>query len=68
MEGVHTHDIAEGLSQQNICIRAGHHCTQPLMDHFGIPGTARISLSFYNTKEEIDKCTELLKEVYNYFH
>jgi len=68
MEGVHPHDIAEGLSQKNICIRAGHHCTQVLMDELKIPGTARISLGLYNTKEEIDQCMKALEEVYDYFH
>jgi cysteine desulfurase/selenocysteine lyase len=68
MEGVHPHDIAEGLSQKNICIRAGHHCTQVLMDELKIPGTARISLGLYNTKEEIDECMKVLEEVYEYFN
>ena len=68
MKGVHPHDVAEGLSQKMICIRGGHHCCQPLMDQFGIPGTARISLAFYNTHQEIDKCVEALEEIYKYFH
>jgi len=68
MDDVHPHDIAEGLSKQNICIRAGHHCAQPYMDSLGIPGTARISLAFYNTIEEIDRCVEVLREIYNYFN
>jgi len=68
MKNVHPHDIAEGLSKQNICIRAGHHCAQPYMDSLGIPGTARISLAFYNTTEEIDRCCEVLKEIYEYFN
>ena len=67
MEGVHPHDIAEGLSQKNICIRAGHHCGQVLMDAWGLPATARISLAFYNTKEDIDKAVAALKEVRQYF-
>ena len=68
MNSVHPHDIAEGLSQKNICIRAGHHCAQPYMDSLGITGTARISLSFYNTTEEIDKCFEVMEEIYRYFN
>jgi cysteine desulfurase/selenocysteine lyase len=67
MKNVHPHDIAEGLSQKNICIRAGHHCAQPYMDSLGIPGTARASLAFYNTIDEIDRCCEVLEEIYNYF-
>ena len=68
MEGVHPHDIAEGLSQRQICVRAGHHCTQPLMDYWGIPATARASFAFYNKKEEVDGLMEGLEEVYNYFN
>ncbi|MFH0820148.1 MAG: cysteine desulfurase [Candidatus Peregrinibacteria bacterium] len=67
MKGVHPHDVAEGLSQKQICIRGGHHCCQPLMDEFKIPGTARISLAFYNTTKEIDRCAEVLREVFAYF-
>lgn len=68
MDGVHPHDIAEGLSQKNICIRAGQHCTQPLHDACRLPATARASLAFYNTKEEIDIMMEVLEEIYKYFH
>lgn len=67
MEGVHPHDIAEGFSQKNICIRAGHHCGQVLMDHWKLSATARISLALYNTKEDIDKAVEALQEVHQYF-
>lgn len=68
MEGIHPHDISEGLSQQNICIRAGHHCGQVLMDSWGLPATARISLAFYNTKDDIDQTVKALEEVYQYFN
>ncbi len=68
INGIHPHDIAEGFSQKNICIRAGQHCAQPLMDYFEIPATARISLAIYNTKEEIDTAVTTLKEVYKYFN
>ncbi|MFH1012586.1 MAG: aminotransferase class V-fold PLP-dependent enzyme, partial [Candidatus Peregrinibacteria bacterium] len=67
MKNVHPHDIAEGLSQKNICIRAGHHCNQILMARLLVPGTARISLAFYNTKEEVDRCIEALVEINEYF-
>lgn len=67
MEGVHPHDIAEGLSQKHICIRAGHHCGQVLMDYLKLPATARISLAFYNTKEEIDQTVKALDEIHQYF-
>lgn len=55
MQGVHPQDIGMVLDSEGIAIRTGHHCTQPLMDRLNIPGTARASFAFYNTKEEIDK-------------
>jgi cysteine desulfurase/selenocysteine lyase len=54
VDGVHPFDIGVILDKLGIAIRTGHHCTQPLMDFFEIPGTARASFSFYNTKEEVD--------------
>ena len=54
MDQAHPHDIGTILDSQGIAIRTGHHCTQPLMGRFGIPATARASMSFYNTKDEID--------------
>ncbi len=51
---VHPHDLGAALDQQGIAVRTGHHCTQPLMSRFGIPGTARAAFSFYNTREEVD--------------
>ncbi len=68
IDGVHPHDIAEGLSNEKIAIRAGHHCCQVLMDELGLPATARISLSFYNTESDVDRAVEALKEVYAYFN
>ena len=54
LEGVHPHDVGTILDREGIAIRTGHHCAMPVMDRFGIPATARASLAFYNTKEEID--------------
>jgi len=54
IEGVHPYDLGELLDKQGIAIRTGHHCTEPVMDFFGIPGTCRASFSFYNTIAEID--------------
>jgi cysteine desulfurase/selenocysteine lyase len=54
IEEIHPLDIGTILDKQGIAVRTGHHCTQPLMELFGIPGTIRASLVFYNTKEEID--------------
>jgi cysteine desulfurase/selenocysteine lyase len=54
VEGTHPSDIGMLLDQQGIAVRTGHHCTQPLIDFYKIPGTVRASMAFYNTKEEID--------------
>lgn len=51
---IHPFDLGELLDKQGIAVRTGHHCCQPIMDHFHIPGTVRASFSFYNTREEID--------------
>jgi cysteine desulfurase / selenocysteine lyase len=55
IEGLHPFDIGTLLDQLGIAVRTGHHCTQPLMNFFEIPGTIRASFAFYNTKEEVDK-------------
>jgi cysteine desulfurase/selenocysteine lyase len=54
LEGVHAHDVGTILDREGIAIRTGHHCAMPVMDRFGVPATARASLAFYNTREEID--------------
>jgi cysteine desulfurase/selenocysteine lyase len=54
VEDIHPHDIGTILDQEGIAVRAGHHCAQPVMKRFDVPATARASLAFYNTKEEID--------------
>ena len=63
LEGVHPHDIAEILNADNICIRAGHHCAQPLLQFIGVNSAARASIMFYNTEEEIDKLADSLKTI-----
>jgi cysteine desulfurase/selenocysteine lyase len=55
IDNLHPFDVGEILDKQSIAVRTGHHCTQPVMDFFNIPGTVRASLAFYNTAEEIDK-------------
>ena len=54
MEGIHPHDIGTILDHEGVAIRTGHHCAMPVMDFFKVPATARASLAFYNTREEID--------------
>lgn len=63
LHGVHPHDIATILGEQQICIRAGHHCTQPLMDVLKLPATARASFSIYNTEEDVARLVSGIKQV-----
>ena len=62
IEGLHPYDIGMIVDKMGVAIRTGHHCTQPIMDRFNIPGTARISLSVYNTKAEVDACINAIKK------
>ncbi|EFA69698.1 SufS family cysteine desulfurase [Cylindrospermopsis raciborskii] len=66
-KGVHANDLATLLDQEGIAIRSGHHCTQPLHRYLDLAGTARVSLSFYNTREEIDVFVNALRETLNFF-
>lgn len=68
IENVHPHDIAEILNRDNVCIRAGTHCAMPLHRELKIPATARISLYYYNTKQEIDQLIISLKKVNKIFN
>ncbi len=63
LEGVHPHDIGTIVDQEGVAIRTGHHCTQPVMDFFGVPATARASLAFYNTREDVDALVAALHSV-----
>ena len=63
MDNIHPHDIGTILDSEGIAIRTGHHCTQPVMQRFGIPATARASFAFYNKKEEIDRLIEAINKV-----
>ncbi len=63
VEGIHPYDLGTLLDKMGIAVRTGHHCAQPVMDKYGIPGTVRASFAFYNTKEEIDVLYEALKKV-----
>ena len=67
LDGVHPHDVGTILDQEGIAIRTGHHCTQPLMDRFGVPATARAALAFYNTREEIDALVRGIDKVKEVF-
>jgi cysteine desulfurase/selenocysteine lyase len=63
IDGVHPHDISSVLNEDRVCVRAGHHCAQPLMQYLGVGSTARASLYFYNTEEEVHRFLEVLKGV-----
>ncbi|MBI1837680.1 MAG: cysteine desulfurase [Flavobacteriia bacterium] len=65
VDGLHPFDIGTLLDKQGIAVRTGHHCTQPLMDFYKIPGTVRASFAFYNTKEEIDFFIEAVEKSIN---
>ena len=62
IEGIHPYDIGTIIDKLGIAVRTGHHCAQPIMNFFNIPGTIRASFAFYNTKEEIDAMVEAVKK------
>ncbi|MHB8406274.1 MAG: SufS family cysteine desulfurase [Gammaproteobacteria bacterium] len=68
MEGIHPHDIGTIVDQEGVAIRTGHHCAMPVMEHFRIPATARASLAFYNTRDDIDALVRALEKVREVFH
>ncbi len=67
IKGVHPHDVASILDSENVCIRSGNHCAQPLMRFLGIDSTCRASFYFYNTKEDVDMLVNGLKKTYKMF-
>lgn len=67
LDGIHPTDAGTILDQQGIAVRTGHHCAQPIMQHYGIPGTLRASISFYNNEEDIDRLVEGIELVKEFF-
>lgn len=65
IEGIHPYDIGAILDKLGVAVRTGHHCAQPIMDYYQIPGTVRASFAFYNTKEEVDRFIEALQKAIN---
>ena len=63
VDGVHPHDIAAILDRDQVCIRAGHHCAQPLLAHLGVRSSARASLAFYNTEEDVARLLDSVKDL-----
>lgn len=67
VDGVHAHDVGTVLDLEGVCVRAGHHCAQPLMTRFGVPATVRASFAFYNTVEEADALGRALRKAVEVF-
>jgi cysteine desulfurase/selenocysteine lyase len=67
VDGVHAHDVGTVLDLEGIAVRTGHHCAQPVMDHFGVAATTRASLAFYNTREDLDALARGLRRVLEVF-
>ena len=67
IEGVHSHDLAQFLNEENIAIRVGHHCAQPLLDNLGETSTARISFYLYNYESDVEKFCKALTKIQTYF-
>jgi cysteine desulfurase/selenocysteine lyase len=67
LEGVHPHDVGTIVDQEGVAVRTGHHCTQPVMDFFGIPATTRASFAFYNTRADVDALVAAVRKVRGIF-
>lgn len=67
IKGIHPHDVASILDSENVCVRSGNHCAQPLMRFLGIDSTCRASFYFYNSKEDVDRLVGALNKAYNMF-
>ena len=67
LDGIHPHDIGTILDYEGVAVRTGHHCAQPVMDHYGVPATARASLACFNTREDIDVLARGIRKVQEMF-
>ena len=67
MKGVHPHDVGTILDAEGVAVRTGHHCAQPVMEHFHLPATARASLGMYNNRADIDALVRALARVREFF-
>jgi len=68
LAGIHPHDLATFLDEQQIAVRAGHHCAQPLMARLGVPATVRASFGVYNNADDVAKLVEAVRAARRYFH
>lgn len=67
VEGMHSHDVAQYLDTEGVCVRSGHHCAHPIMRRLEIPATARASLYFYNTRDDVDRLADALYKAKEFF-
>ena len=67
VQGIHPHDVAELCDREGVCVRAGHHCAQPLMREMGVPATARASFHVYNSREDVDRLVAALQKARKVF-
>jgi cysteine desulfurase/selenocysteine lyase len=67
LKDVHAHDVVTVADQRGVALRGGHHCNQPLMKRLGVASTARASFYFYNTRAEVDRFVEVVREIQKYF-
>ena len=67
VDGVHPHDVAHILASEGVCVRAGHHCAQPLMDRLGLPATTRASFALYSTRDDVDALAAGVRRVREIF-
>ncbi|PIE34419.1 MAG: cysteine desulfurase CsdA, partial [Gammaproteobacteria bacterium] len=67
LDGVHPHDVGTLLGAENIAVRTGHHCAQPVMDRLGVPATTRASLGIYNTTADLDALVEGIGKLQRFF-
>ena len=67
IDGLHPHDIAQFMDQQKIAVRAGHHCAQPILEHFGIGASTRVSIGLYNTAKDVQSFLEALPQALTFF-
>jgi cysteine desulfurase/selenocysteine lyase len=67
LKDIHAHDVVTVADQRGVALRGGHHCNQPLMKKLGVPSTARASFYFYNTRDEVDRFVEVVREIQKFF-
>ena len=67
IDSIHPHDIGTIMDKHGVAIRTGHHCTQPIMDFYGIPATARASFGIYNSKQDVDEMINAIEKTIEVF-